>query len=59
MTKYGLRVFPRDGEVYVEGFDGEAPVWKAIEERKVGSIFLRRREIMFLKNAEEYYAATR
>lgn len=59
MTRYGLRTFVRDGTPYVEGLDGtQVPIWKAIEERTIGQVFLRRREISFLQFAEEYHVQT-
>lgn len=59
MSKYGLRVFLKGGTAHVEGLDGTiVPVWKAVEDRAIGVVFLRRREIGFLLYAEDYLVQT-
>lgn len=59
MQKNGIRVFMRAGEAHAEGIDGTVElVWKAIQKRAIGAYFLSRKEIRFLKFAEEYLVKT-
>ncbi len=59
MRKYGLRTFMKHGEPHVTGLDGTTVrIWRAIAERAIGSVFLRRKELRFLEFAETYLVQT-